>query len=119
MTLAPNVALFVSRSDSGLATLSDLRGRRVHVGPAGAGFEYFLRPILGAHGLTYDDFTALHGTQSQAVDLLADGAASAVFVGGAIPNPAITQASAAQDLVFLGDRCRLARRDRGHRRRRW
>ncbi len=101
MTLAPNVALFITRAQSGLASLSDMRDRRVYVGPSGAGFEYFLRPILAAHGLTYDDFTALHGTQSQAVDLLADGAANAVFVGGAIPNPAITQASAAQDLVFL------------------
>ena len=31
----------------------DLRGKRVVVGPAGAGFEYFIRPILVAHGLTY------------------------------------------------------------------
>ena len=34
------------------------------MGPAGAGFEYFLRPILGAHGLTYDDLTPLYATQT-------------------------------------------------------
>ena len=53
-------------------TVADLRGKRVVVGPAGAGFEYFLRPLLNAHGLTYDDFTPLHNTQTGAVDMLAD-----------------------------------------------
>ena len=42
MTLAPNVALFVTRAGSGVEKMADLAGRRVVVGPAGAGFEYFL-----------------------------------------------------------------------------
>ena len=101
MTLAPNVALWISPADSGVETMADLRGQRVGVGVAGAGFEYFIRPLLGAHGITYDDITPLNATQSGAVDLLADGSAAAVFVGGAIPNPAITQASASQEINFI------------------
>jgi len=101
MTLAPNVALWITTAGSGVETLADLRDNRIGVGVAGAGFEYFIRPLLGAHGLTYDDFDPVNATQSGAVDLLADGAAAAVFVGGAIPNPAITQASAAQDIHFI------------------
>ena len=50
MTLAPNVALFVTPAGSGVESIADLAGRRVVVGPAGAGFEYFLGPILAAHG---------------------------------------------------------------------
>ena len=101
MTLAPNVALFLSKSDSGVERIADLAGRRVVVGPAGAGFEYFLRPILAAHGLTYDDFTPLYATQAGAVDLLADGSADAAFLGGAVPTASITQAATTQEVRFV------------------
>lgn len=101
MTLAPNIALFITPSGSGVNTMADLRGKRVVVGPAGAGFDHFLRPILQAHGITYDDFTPLHNTQAGAVDMLADGSAAAAFLGGAVPTASITQASASQDIHFI------------------
>jgi TRAP transporter TAXI family solute receptor len=101
MTLAPNVAFFVAPRSSGIDTISGLRGQRVVIGPAGAGFEYFLGPILEAHGLTYADFTPLNGTQTQAVDLLADGAAAAAFLGGAVPTASVTQVATSEDVVFL------------------
>ena len=101
MTLAPNVALFISPARSGVETIDDLRGKRVGVGPAGAGFEFFVGPLLAAHGVTYDDFTPLNATQAGAVDLIADRSAAAVFVGGAVPTASITQASASQDIHFV------------------
>ncbi len=101
MTLAPNVALFITPQSSGVKTLSDLKGKRVVVGPAGAGFEYFLEPILGAHGVTYQDFTPLNNTQAGAVDMLADGSAAAAFLGGAVPTASITRASASQNIFFI------------------
>ena len=101
MTLAPNVALFITRQSSGVKTLSDLKGKRAAVGPAGAGFEYFLEPILAAHGVSYQDFTPLHNTQAGAVDMLADGSAAAAFLGGAVPTASITRASASQKIFFI------------------
>lgn len=101
MTLAPNVALFVSPQSSGVGSIAELRGKRVVLGPAGAGFEFFLRPILGSHGLTYDDVTVLHNTQSGAVDMIGDGSAAAAFLGGAVPTASITQASTSQQVAFL------------------
>lgn len=101
MTLAPNVALFITASGSGIETLADLRGKRVSVGPAGAGFEYFVGPLLAAHGVTYDDFSPLNATQQAAVDMLADGASDAAFLGGAVPTASITQAAASMEVVFL------------------
>ena len=101
MTLAPNVALFITRTDSSITRLADLAGKRVVIGPAGAGFEYFVRPILQAHGVSYDDFTALNATQVATVDMLTDGAADAVFLGGAVPTSSITQAAASMDLRFI------------------
>ena len=101
MTLAPNVALFLTRADSGVKTIQDLRGRRVVVGPAGAGFEYFIRPLLAAHGMTYENFTPLNATQASAVDMLGDGSAAASFVGGAVPTASITQAVASMEILFV------------------
>ena len=101
MTLAPNVALFITPQSSGVKTLSALKGKRVVVGPAGAGFEYFLEPILKAHGVTYQDFTPLNNTPAGAVDMLADGSAAAAFLGGAVPTASITRASASQNILFI------------------
>ena len=101
MTLAPNVALFVAPASGSVKTIADLKGQRVVVGPAGAGFEDFLQPILGAHGVTYDDFTPLNNTQAGTVDMIADGSASAAFLGGAVPTASITQAASSQELTFV------------------
>ena len=101
MTLAPNVALFLTKADSGVRTIHDLRGKRVVVGPAGAGFEHFVKPLLAAHGMTYEDFTPLNATQTSAVDMLGDGSAAASFVGGAVPTASITQAVASMDVLFV------------------
>ena len=101
MTLAPNIALFITQKKSGINSLAALKDKRVVVGPAGAGFEYFLQPILAAHGISYDDFTPLHNTQAGAVDMLADGSAAAAFLGGAVPTASISQACAVQDITFI------------------
>ena len=101
MTLAPNVALFITPASSDVKRMGDLRGKRVVVGPAGAGFEHFLEAILSAHGLNYGDFTPLHSTQAGAVDMLSDGSAAAAFLGGAVPTASITQAAASQDIHFV------------------
>ena len=101
MTLAPNVAMFIAPRGAGVERIADLRGKRVVIGPAGAGFEFFVQPLLAAHGMTYDDFTPLNATQAAAVDMLADGSASAAFIGGAVPTASITQAAASQDIVFV------------------
>ncbi len=101
MTLAPNVALFVAPAGNGVESIADLKGERVVVGPDGAGFGFFIRPLLDAHGVTYDDFTPLHNTQFGAVDMLSNGSAAAAFLGGAVPTASITQAATSTDLHFI------------------
>lgn len=100
-TMAPNVGVFVTTKGSGIKTIADLKGKRVVLGPAGAGFEYFLKPLLEAHGVTYEDITPLSGPYNAAADMLSDGKADAAFMGGAIPIPAVTALCATQDVVFV------------------
>ncbi len=101
MTLAPNVATFVAPVRHGIAGLSDLAGRRVVVGVAGAGFEHFIRPIVEAHGVGYQDFVPLYNTQAGAVDMLTDGSAQAAFLGGAVPTASIVQAASGMDVRLV------------------
>ena len=101
VTLAPNVAMFITKQGSGIQSLAQLKGKRVVVGPSGAGFEMFVAPLLEAHGVTYDDFSPMNNTQSGAVDLLADGNADAAFLGGAVPTGSIIQACSSHDIFFI------------------
>jgi TRAP transporter TAXI family solute receptor len=101
MTLAPNVGMFLTTTSSGVKTMADLKGKRVVVGPPGAGMEYFLRPMLEAHGITFDDITPLNGNQDAAVGMIGDGSAAATFLGGAIPTASITQAASSLDVHFI------------------
>jgi TRAP transporter TAXI family solute receptor len=101
MTLAPNVAMFITPASSRIRSIADLRGKRVVLGPAGAGFEFFIRPLLEAHGVAWDELSELHATQAGAVDMLADGSAAAAFLGGAVPTASITQASSSRDIFFV------------------
>lgn len=101
MTLFPNIAMFVTAADSGIERVADLKGKRVYIGPEGAGFEYFVEPILAAHGLSLADIDARYGSQQNAVDLLGDGAVSAAMIGGGVPTPAIAQLAQAMQLRLI------------------
>ncbi len=102
-TLTPLAGIFITRPDTGIKQLSDLQGKRVVIGPAGAGFEMFVRPILEEHGVPWESITKLNDPQSVAVDRLGDGAADAVFMGGVAgqPHPSITQAMGSFDVDFI------------------
>lgn len=101
MTLFPNVAMFVTREDSGIRSISDLAGKTVFVGPEGAGFDNFIEPILEAHGVSFDQITPRYGSQQSAVDLLGDGAVDAAMIGGGVPTSVITQAAQAMDIYLV------------------
>ncbi len=100
-TMAPNVALFIARADSGIESIADLKGKRVITGPAGAGFQMFIEPILAEHGIAWDEIESINATQSGSVDQLGDGSADAAFLGGAVPTGSITQATSTFDVQFI------------------
>jgi TRAP transporter TAXI family solute receptor len=101
LTLFPNVAMFVTLADSGIEKVSDLKGKSVFLGPEGAGFEYFVKPILAAHGLSLSDIDGRFGSQQSAVDLLGDGAVVAAMIGGGTPNPALSQMAQANSIRLI------------------
>lgn len=101
ITLFPNIAMFVTLADSPIQSVADLKGKTVFLGPEGAGFEFFVKPLLAAHGLTLQDIDGRFGSQQSAVDLLGDGAVAAAMMGGGTPNPAISQLAQANSIRLI------------------
>jgi TRAP transporter TAXI family solute receptor len=104
MTLAPNVAMFITTKGSGIDNIAGLKDKGVVIGPAGAGFQMFVEPIVEAHGLKWDEMSVKHAGQSDAVGQLGDGVAAAAFLGGAVPPDRSFRHAARKTLYFYPSR---------------
>jgi len=84
---------FIARADSDLRTVSDVRGRRLVVGPQQSGMAQHARVILGALGLTFADFTPMFLDFAAGAEALARGDADAQLQCP-IPNTVMTALAA-------------------------
>jgi uncharacterized protein len=84
---------FIARADSDPRTVTDLRGRRLVVGPQQSGMAQHARVILGALGLTFDDFTPMFLDFAAGAEALACGEADAQLQCP-IPNKMMTALAA-------------------------
>jgi uncharacterized protein len=80
---------FITRADSDLRTVSDVRGRRLVVGPQQSGMAQHARVILGALGLTFSDFVPVYLDFAAGADALTRGEADAQLQCP-IPNAVMT-----------------------------
>jgi len=88
-TLFPEHVQLVSRADSNINSVADLKGKKVAIGPVGSGTTENAKQILEGWGLTVDDLgKAEQLTASQASDYIKDGRLDAAFftvaVGAAV-----------------------------------
>ncbi|MGH3916945.1 MAG: TAXI family TRAP transporter solute-binding subunit [Pseudonocardiaceae bacterium] len=101
--LYPNFSQVVVRSDAGITTLADLRGKRVSTGSPKSGTEVIANRMLVAAGLNPDmDLAAQRLDIGTSVDGMKDGTIDAMFFSGGLPTPNITDL-----FTSLGDRVRL------------
>lgn len=68
---------FIARADSDLRGVTDMRGRRLVVGPQQSGMAQHARAILGALGLTFADVTPVFLDFAAGAEALARGEADA------------------------------------------
>jgi hypothetical protein len=67
----PNYVQIVANAETGVATLADLKGRRISVGAPGSGTELNARAIVRAAGLSYADFSRVEYLPfGESVDLI-------------------------------------------------
>lgn len=88
----PETIHILARTAVGIADVADLKGKRVVVGEAGSGTEQNARQILEAFNLSFGDLgQVLRVSLDQAVSLMQNGQADALFFTGGLGNAGITQ----------------------------
>lgn len=99
--LYPETFHFMVLQNSGMKTLSDLKGKRVAVGAPGSGTERTAKIVLAGHGLTYDDIKPQFLSFGEGVTALKDRLIDCAIVGSGIPTSAVVDASATLDINLL------------------
>jgi TRAP transporter TAXI family solute receptor len=95
--LYPETIQILARKDSGIKSISDMKGKRVYVGDIGSGTEQDVKNLFGAFGMSLDNLKApirgSAGSAGSAVGLLRDGQIDAMFYTVGIGASAITEAA--------------------------
>lgn len=99
--LYPESIHLVASSDSGIASVADLKGKRVSLDEPGSGTLVDARIILGAYGLTEDDVEAAFLKPDQAAERMRDGAMDAFFFVGGFPAGAIAELASQHGITLV------------------
>jgi len=101
---------YVARTDSGIKTFSDLRGKKFAVGRPGGNAGRVTKALLEVHGIDMEkDADAQYLKYAQAFESMSNNTMDATFVWGGIPQAAIDNASRMMKLRFISpDPAKLA-----------
>jgi len=100
-TLYPEIVQIVASPDSGITSVKDMKGKKVSVGAPGSGVEANARQIFEASNLTYNDMNVSYLSFSESADAFKDKHIDAFFVTSGIPNAAIQDITAQNDIVMV------------------
>ena len=89
--LYPNYTQVVVRSDAGIRSIADMRGKRISTGSPKSGTEVIATRLFEAAGLDIDsDVQAQRLDLTKTVDGMKDGSIDAMFWSGGLPTGGIT-----------------------------
>ncbi len=101
-TLFPEHVQVVSRKDSNIKSIADLKGKKVAIGPVGSGTAENAKQILEAWGLKVEDLAkAEQLTASQSADYIKDGRLDAAFFTVAVGAAVIMDTSFIVDTAIV------------------
>lgn len=102
--LYPNLCYFVVRADSGINSLSDIKGKTVAPGPVGSGTEVNAREILSVAGIDYQnnkDAKAQFVGNSEAAQMLVDDQVDVTYIAGGLPHASVVEMATSTDVKIL------------------
>ena len=99
--LTPVTLHIVVRARSNIHEISDLKGRKVSLGPSGSGTVSNALLLLRTHGLKLAEFRPLFLNPGPASDALASGEIDALFEIGGAPIEAIAALAEREDIRLL------------------
>lgn len=98
----PEPFTVVARTDSGIETFDDLKGKRVNVGNPGSGQRGTMEVLMEAKGWTMDDFKLASELKSaEQAQALCDNKIDAIVFAVGHPNGSIKEATTACDSVVV------------------
>ena len=100
-SLYPEIIQIIVRSDAGIETIEDLKGKSVAVGAPGSGVEANASQILDFFGLSYDDIEEDYLSFGEAASRLKDRQIDAAFLTAGIPTAAVMDVAATQEIKML------------------
>ncbi len=90
-SLYPEAVHIVVNKESGIRSVTDLKGKRVSVGARNSGTLLQARLVLSAYKLSEDDLLVEHLNNQQSIDKLTHGELDAMFFSVGVPAPALSQ----------------------------
>jgi TRAP transporter TAXI family solute receptor len=101
-TLYPELCQIIASKASGIASVADLKGKRVSVGDAGSGVEFNAKQILAAYGIDINnDINKQNLGFGPSADALKDEKIDAFFCVAGIPTTAVTDLAMSNDIVVV------------------
>ena len=100
-----------ARKDAKIATVKDLKGKKVCVGPLGSGTEQNAMQILEMYGMKFEDFAKVERlTAAESSDYLKDGRIDAAFYSVGVGAAGLVDTANTVDCVIVPVDGRPARR---------
>ncbi|GLR65148.1 TAXI family TRAP transporter solute-binding subunit [Marinospirillum insulare] len=97
----PNAVQLVTLADSGINSLSDLKGKRVSLGAPGSGTEVNARTLLEANGIKTSDLNARRLNFNETGDALRDGDIDAGFWSVGPPTSSILSLATSRKIKII------------------
>ena len=101
VNLYPESIHLIASKESGIASVADLKGKRVSLDEPGSGTLVDAQIILQGAGLTEKDITPEYLKPDQAADRMKDGAMDAFFFVGGYPAGAIAELASQHEVVIV------------------
>ena len=99
--LYPETVQLITRADSGINSVRDLKGKLISSGAPGSGQFQLVTDLLRVHGMTRDDVREDSSSFAQAVDKLKDGNLHATLITAGVPTSAVTDFALGHDLKVI------------------
>jgi hypothetical protein len=91
-----------ARKDAKIASVTDLKGKRVCVGPLGSGTEQNAMQILEMYGMKFDDFSKVERlTATESSDYLKDGRIDAAFYSVGVGAAGLVDTAMTVDCIIV------------------
>lgn len=88
--LYPETVQLITRADSGISSVKDLKGKSISSGAPGSGQYQLLTDLLKVYGMSRSDIKEDLSSFTQAVDKIKDGNLHATLITAGVPTAAVT-----------------------------